>query len=90
VEALSAERVHEPAVIVDDDVERPLEVARHRRRGTVAPHVWPHHPESPRENRHPRVPGQAALGVAVQQQERFRPRPRVGEVVDEIVHLQIG
>src|SRR2546422_761432 len=40
--------------------------------------------------RHPRIPRQAALGVAVQQQGRLRRRPGLGEVVDEIVHSQIG
>ena len=90
VEALNSERIHEAGVIVDDHVERPLEIARHRGRGAVTAHVRPHGPEAPGQPRHPRVPGQPALGVAVQEQDRFRLRPGIREVVDLIVKVHAG
>jgi hypothetical protein len=90
MEPLSSERIHETRVVVDDDVERPWKVARHRRRRAVAAHVRPHDAEPVRQQGHPRVPRLAALGVAVQEDDRFRPAPGLGEVVDQIVQPRIG
>ena len=90
MKAPNAERVHEAHVVVDDDVERPLEVARHRRRGPVTAHVRSHDAEASRQRGHPGVPGPAALGVAVQQEHRRGLFPGLGEVVDEVMQMHAG
>jgi len=90
MEAVHAERIQKPRVVVDDDVERPREVARHRRRRAVAAHVRPHDAESPRQERHPRVPGLTTLGIAVQQHDRRGLPPGLGEVVDPVVQAHAG
>src|SRR5262245_5884075 len=44
----------------------------------------------PRQYRHPAVPELRALAVAVMHHHRLGLRPRVGEIVDLVVHLEIG
>jgi hypothetical protein len=44
----------------------------------------------PRELRHPAPPGKSAFGVAVQHQHGFGVGPRIGEIVDLVVHVEIG
>ena len=90
VKALDAEVVHQPDVIVDDDIKRPLEVPLHRRRAAETAHVRAHHAVTARELRHPAVPSLSALAIAVQQQDGFGLRPRVGEVVDLVMHFKAG
>jgi hypothetical protein len=90
MDLVEAERVQQAAVVVDDAVERPGELARHRGRRAEAPHVRAHHAVAARERRHPAVPGGAALGVAVQHQDRARLAPRIGVVVDQVVQVELG
>ena len=53
-------------------------------------HVGPHHAILPRQGRDPPPPGEPALGVAVQHQHGLGLGPRVGEIVDLVMHLAIG
>src|SRR5262245_9084357 len=84
------ERVHETDVVVDDDVESPGKVARHGRRRAETAHIGTHDAIRPRKRGHPAVPGEAALGIAVQQQYRLGLAPGIGVVVHHVVHFQIG
>jgi len=78
-----------PSAIIDD-VERPRKIEWHRCRRAEAAPVRTHHAVAARKMRHPTVPREGALCVAVQQQYGLGLRPRVGEIVDQIVHLEVG
>jgi len=90
MESRDFQRVHELHVVADDGVYAPRIVARHRRGLSISTHVGAHDPEAPRELRHPAVPGEAAFGIAVQQQYGFRLGPWVGKVIDHVMHVQVG
>ena len=90
MEAVDAERVRERQEIVDDALDRPAVVERHRRRPAEAAHVGPHDPEAPGHQRHPGVPCLAALGIAVQQQQRLGRCARNPRSLVAIVHLEVG
>ena len=90
MEALDAQRIHEAAEVVDDDVEGPGEIARHGRRRAEAAHVRAHDAIPVREPRHPGIPRGAALGIAVQQEDRPGRAPGIGVVVNEVVQVEAG
>jgi hypothetical protein len=87
---VDAQMIHQQAEILDQPVERPGIVARHRRRLAKAAHVGPHHAILPRQLWHPRPPGEPALGVAVQHEDRLGLQPGIGEIVDLVVHVEVG
>jgi hypothetical protein len=90
MEALDPQRIHEAAEVVDDDVEGPGKVARHRRGCAEATHVRTHNAILPREPRHPGIPRGAALGVAMQQEDRRGRTPGIGVVVNQVVQVEAG
>jgi hypothetical protein len=88
MEALAPQRIHEAAEVVDDEVEGPGEIARHGRGCAEAAHVRAHDAIPVREPRYPCVPRGAALGIAVQQEDRPGRAPGIGVVVHEVVQVE--
>src|ERR1700741_2020466 len=84
-ETLDAEAVHQGGEVVDDAVDRPRIVARHRRGSAKAPHVGAYYTKMACECRHPGEPHRAALAVSVQEQYGFGLAPGIGIVVHEVV-----
>src|SRR5262249_43245390 len=72
MKTLDVERIHETNIVVNDDVESPWEVTGHGSRGAESAHIGADDAILPRKRRHPGIPGGAALGIAVQHQNRFR------------------
>ena len=52
--------------------------------------IDPHHPVAAREMRHPGTPRLGVLGEAVNKQNRVRPRPRIGVIVNGVEQLAVG
>jgi hypothetical protein len=90
MEALDAEYLHQAQVVVDHEIDRPLEVARHRRRSAEAACIGTDEAKVAREMRHPAIPRLAALRVAMDHQHRLGLAPRIREVVHEVMHVEIG
>src|SRR5262245_22445177 len=90
MEALDPQRIQEAAEVVDDAVEGPGEIAWHGSRSAEATHVRTHDAISVREPRHPRIPRGAALGIAVQQEDRPGCAPGIGVVVHQVVQVEAG
>ena len=86
---LDGERIHEANVVVDQCIERPRKIARHRRGFSEAAHVRPDDTVKAGEMRHPSIPDGAAFSVAVEHEYRFRLAPRIGVVVDPVMHLHV-
>jgi len=90
VKPVDGEMVHQQAEILDQPVERPREIAWHRGRLAETAHIRAHYAKMLRQLGNPAPPGKPALRIAVQQQYGFRLGPRVGEIVDLIMHVEIG
>src|SRR4051812_28274569 len=82
--------VGKPDVVVDDLIDGPWVIFRHRRRFSESPHVGANDPKASRQKGHPTVPSETILRITVQEKGGLGSYPRIGQVVVPVEHRNPG